>query len=55
MQDALHLAKRGLGKTHPNPSVGCVIVKDGEVRERMMLEWCSSVSVGAQMVLNCCV
>ncbi len=31
MQRALELAKRGLGKTHPNPAVGCVILKDGEV------------------------
>lgn len=31
MQHALELAKRGLGKTHPNPAVGCVILKDGKV------------------------
>ena len=31
MQAALSLAARGLGKTWPNPSVGCVIVKDGVV------------------------
>ncbi len=29
MRVALNLAKRGLGTTWPNPSVGCVIVKDG--------------------------
>ena len=28
MQAALSLASRGLGRTWPNPSVGCVIVKD---------------------------
>ena len=28
---ALRLARRGLGATHPNPAVGCVIVKDGQV------------------------
>ncbi|UTW56910.1 bifunctional diaminohydroxyphosphoribosylaminopyrimidine deaminase/5-amino-6-(5-phosphoribosylamino)uracil reductase RibD [Kordiimonas sp. SCSIO 12610] len=28
MRDAISLAKRGLGTTHPNPSVGCVIVKN---------------------------
>lgn len=28
---ALELAKRAQGKTHPNPAVGCVIVKDGKV------------------------
>jgi diaminohydroxyphosphoribosylaminopyrimidine deaminase/5-amino-6-(5-phosphoribosylamino)uracil reductase len=31
MRAALTLARRGLGETAPNPSVGCVIVKDGEV------------------------
>jgi diaminohydroxyphosphoribosylaminopyrimidine deaminase/5-amino-6-(5-phosphoribosylamino)uracil reductase len=31
MRAALALARRGLGNTWPNPSVGCVIVKDGLV------------------------
>src|SRR3982750_337680 len=31
MQAALALARRGLGTTWPNPSVGCVIVCDGRV------------------------
>ena len=31
MRTALMLARRGLGTTWPNPSVGCVIVKDGHV------------------------
>jgi diaminohydroxyphosphoribosylaminopyrimidine deaminase/5-amino-6-(5-phosphoribosylamino)uracil reductase len=31
MQAALALAHRGLGAVWPNPSVGCVIVKDGHV------------------------
>ena len=31
MRAALMLARRGLGTTWPNPSVGCVIVKDGHV------------------------
>lgn len=30
IRQALELAKRGLGKTYPNPAVGCVIVKDGQ-------------------------
>ncbi len=34
MQIALNLAHRGLGRTWPNPSVGCVIVKDGEIIAR---------------------
>jgi diaminohydroxyphosphoribosylaminopyrimidine deaminase/5-amino-6-(5-phosphoribosylamino)uracil reductase len=31
MKMALDLSRRGLGRTSPNPSVGCVIVKDGHV------------------------
>src|ERR1700761_3187896 len=31
MRSALALARRGLGSTWPNPSVGCVIVKEGRV------------------------
>lgn len=28
---ALRLAERGLGRTWPNPSVGCVVVRDGKI------------------------
>jgi diaminohydroxyphosphoribosylaminopyrimidine deaminase/5-amino-6-(5-phosphoribosylamino)uracil reductase len=31
MRSALALARRRLGNTWPNPSVGCVVVKDGRV------------------------
>eukprot|EP00798_Chlamydomonas_sp_ICE-L_P001532 gene1532-32909_t len=31
MRQALELAKQGLGQTYPNPAVGCVVVKDGQV------------------------
>ena len=31
MRAALALARRGLGNTWPNPSVGCVVVNDGRV------------------------
>ena len=31
MQKALDLARLALGSTSPNPAVGCVIVKDGEI------------------------
>ncbi|WP_273062414.1 bifunctional diaminohydroxyphosphoribosylaminopyrimidine deaminase/5-amino-6-(5-phosphoribosylamino)uracil reductase RibD [Colibacter massiliensis] len=31
MEEALALARIGMGYTSPNPSVGCVIVKDGEI------------------------
>jgi len=34
MRSALALAQRGLGQTWPNPSVGCVIVKNGRVLGR---------------------
>ena len=31
MAHALRLAARGLGNTWPNPAVGCVLVKDGQI------------------------
>lgn len=31
MKRALELAKKGEGRTAPNPMVGCVVVKDGEI------------------------
>ncbi len=31
MRHTLSLAKKGLGKTYPNPMVGAIIVKDGEI------------------------
>lgn len=34
MRAALALARRGLGQTWPNPSVGCVLVRDGRVVAR---------------------
>jgi diaminohydroxyphosphoribosylaminopyrimidine deaminase/5-amino-6-(5-phosphoribosylamino)uracil reductase len=34
MRAALRLAARGLGNTWPNPAVGCVLVKDGQVIAR---------------------
>ena len=36
MRAALALARRGLGDTWPNPSVGCVIVRDGRVVGRAL-------------------
>ena len=31
LAEALELAKEGLYTTHPNPRVGCLLVKDGAV------------------------
>ncbi len=31
MREALRLARKGLGRTSPNPAVGAVIVKDGQI------------------------
>lgn len=38
MKHALTLAKKGLGKTYPNPAVGCVIVDQGKVQSHLKLE-----------------
>ncbi len=34
MRDALRLARRGIGGTHPNPRVGAVVLRDGAVLGR---------------------
>ena len=34
MERALRLAERGRGRTSPNPMVGAVLVKDGEIERR---------------------
>jgi tRNA(Arg) A34 adenosine deaminase TadA len=39
MNMALDLAMLAYGKTHPNPHVGCVIVRDGEVRRLWGAGW----------------
>ena len=31
MAHALELARKGIYSTHPNPRVGCVIVRDGQI------------------------
>lgn len=31
MRKSVELARKGLGYTSPNPLVGCVIVKDGQI------------------------
>ncbi|MEO8028627.1 MAG: bifunctional diaminohydroxyphosphoribosylaminopyrimidine deaminase/5-amino-6-(5-phosphoribosylamino)uracil reductase RibD, partial [Bryobacteraceae bacterium] len=39
MQEALELARQGLGRTSPNPAVGAVLVRDGEVVGRGFHTW----------------
>lgn len=38
MLEALELAKKGIGKTYPNPVVGCVIVKNGRVSIKELIK-----------------
>ena len=60
MRAALALARRGLGGTWPNPSVGCVLVRDGRVvgrgttapagrphAESLALAWAGELARGA--------
>ena len=70
MQEAIALANKGTGKVSPNPLVGAVIVKDGEVigrgyhekygqphAERNALSSCSVSPEGAEMYVTlepCC-
>src|ERR1700689_1485539 len=39
LEDALDLAARGIGCTSPNPAVGAVVVRDGEVVGRGFHTW----------------
>ncbi|KKL76802.1 hypothetical protein LCGC14_2041270 [marine sediment metagenome] len=34
MREAIHLARKGIGKTSPNPIVGAVIVRNGKIMGR---------------------
>ena len=70
MRMALELAKRGMGRTSPNPMVGAVIVRDGQVigqgwharcgdlhAERSALKNCTEDPAGATMYVTlepCC-
>lgn len=70
MKKALELARQGMGRTSPNPMVGCVIVKDGNIisegyhekyggfhAERNALLKCSAEAEGADLYVNlepCC-
>ena len=39
LEDAFDLAARGLGRTSPNPTVGAVVVRDGEIVGRGFHTW----------------
>lgn len=65
MQHALRLAARGIGMTAPNPSVGCIIVKDGQIigrgwtaqggrphAETIALEQAGNLAKGATMYVT---
>ena len=39
MEEALELAARGVGRTSPNPAVGAVVVRDGEIVGRGFYTW----------------
>ena len=70
MRRAIELAKMGGGYVHPNPLVGCVVVKDGEIiaegyhekygefhAERNALTSCKSETKGASLYVTlepCC-
>ncbi|MDE3195503.1 MAG: bifunctional diaminohydroxyphosphoribosylaminopyrimidine deaminase/5-amino-6-(5-phosphoribosylamino)uracil reductase RibD [Acidobacteriota bacterium] len=39
MREALDLARQGAGQTSPNPTVGCIVVKDGAIAGRGFHTW----------------
>lgn len=70
MERVLELARKGMGRTSPNPMVGCVVVKDGKIiaegfheqyggfhAERNALLKCGQEAEGADLYVNlepCC-
>lgn len=70
MKRAIELAEKGIGRVHPNPLVGAVIVKDGKIigegyhakygelhAERHALSRCTQSPIGADMYVTlepCC-
>ena len=70
MKRAIYLAKKGMGKTTPNPMVGCVVVKEGRIisegyherygefhAERNALTKCKEDASGADLYVTlepCC-
>lgn len=70
MRQVLALARNGMGRTSPNPMVGCLVVKDGKIiskgfheqyggfhAERNALKKCGKEAEGADLYVNlepCC-
>lgn len=53
MKLALELAEKGRGRTNPNPMVGAVIVKDGEIIGRGFHEKCGELHAERNAFLDC--
>ncbi|MBQ3399893.1 MAG: bifunctional diaminohydroxyphosphoribosylaminopyrimidine deaminase/5-amino-6-(5-phosphoribosylamino)uracil reductase RibD, partial [Lachnospiraceae bacterium] len=53
MRRAVELAKKGAGRTNPNPMVGAVIVKDGEVIGEGYHERCGELHAERNALKNC--
>ena len=53
MRKALELAKQGMGYTSPNPMVGCVIVKDGNIVAQGYHERCGEYHAERNALLRC--
>lgn len=53
MRRCFELATHGLGRTRPNPMVGCVIVKDGEIISEGFHQVCGQNHAERNAILNC--
>lgn len=53
MQKALDLAGRGEGHVHPNPMVGAVIIKDGELIGQGWHEYCGGLHAERNALKDC--
>ncbi|MBQ1399918.1 MAG: bifunctional diaminohydroxyphosphoribosylaminopyrimidine deaminase/5-amino-6-(5-phosphoribosylamino)uracil reductase RibD, partial [Lachnospiraceae bacterium] len=53
MRRAIELAQKGRGRTNPNPMVGAVIVKDGEVIGEGYHERCGELHAERNALKNC--
>ena len=53
MQRAISLAKNGAGFVNPNPMVGCVIVKDGDIIGEGFHEYYGGLHAERNAIKNC--